>query len=130
MSNRRIVLTALVVVLAVVLAAPSMQAGASARRKVNHVTFSAPVALPGVVLLPGRYTFEAGALGINPDIVRVTSADYQKLYFVGIHPAHSTSGSMASNEVVSLGEAAVGAPTPIRAWYPIGSQAGHEFLYR
>jgi len=31
---------------------------------------------------------------------------------------------------VALGEAPIGEPSPIRAWYPIGSQSGHEFLYR
>jgi hypothetical protein len=129
MFNRRFVLTALVVVLAVMLSTPSTQAGASVG-KVNQVTFSAPVALPGVVLLPGKYAFEAGALGMSPNIVRVTSADYQKLYYVGFTQRLPRPAALASNEVISLGEGSVGTPTPIRAWYPIGSQAGHEFLYR
>ena len=129
MRNRRIVLTALVVLFAVVLATPSTQAGAGLG-KVNQVTFSAPVALPGVVLLPGKYAFEAGPLGMNPNIVRVTSADYQKLHYVGFTQRIRRPAAIASNEVISLGEASVGTPTPIKAWYPIGSQAGHEFLYR
>lgn len=129
MFNRRIVLTALLVVLAVAFTAPSMQANANLRN-VNQLTFSAPVTLPGVILLPGRYAFEAGALGTHPDIVRVMSADYQTLYFVGFTQRVVRPARMARNEVVSLGEAPIGEPTPIRAWYPIGSNTGHEFLYR
>jgi hypothetical protein len=129
MLNRRIVLAAFVVVLAVAFTAPSMQAGANLSN-VNRVTFNRSVALPGVILLPGSYTFEAGALGMSPNIVRVTSPDYQKLYFVGLTQRVTRPANMASNQVVALGEASIGEPTPIRAWYPIGSQSGHEFLYR
>ena len=129
MLNRRIVLTAFVVALAVAFTAPSMQAGANLSN-VNRVTFNHSVALPGVILLPGSYTFEAGALGMSPNIVRVTSSDYQKLYFVGFTNRVARPANMAPNQVVALGEASIGEPTPIRAWYPIGSKSGHEFLYR
>lgn len=129
MLNRRFVVAVLAVLLVGICVAPSTQARATLGN-VNQVTFSAPVALPGVVLLPGKYAFEAGALGMNPDIVRVTSADYQKLYFVGFTQRISRPSAMGRHEVISLGEASVGTPTPIKAWYPIGSQSGHEFLYR
>ena len=129
MLNRRIVLTAVAVVLAVAFTVPSMQAGASLSN-VNRVTFNHSVALPGVILLPGSYTFEAGALGMSPNVVRVTSPDYQKLYFVGLTQRVARPANMAPNQVVALGEAPIGEPSPIRAWYPIGSQSGHEFLYR
>ena len=104
MLNRRIVLTAFVVVLAVAFTAPSMQAGANLSN-VNRVTFNRSVALPGVILLPGSYAFEAGALGMSPNIVRVTSPDYQKLYFVGLTQRVARPANMASNQVVALGEA-------------------------
>jgi hypothetical protein len=129
MFNRRIALAAFVLALVTLFAAPSMHAGASLTN-VNRVTFNSPVALPGVILLPGSYTFEAGALGMSPNVVRVTSPDYQKLYFVGLTQRVARPANMASNQVVALGEAPIGQPSPIRAWYPIGSQSGHEFLYR
>ena len=128
MFNRRIAVAAFVVV-AVVSAMLSTQAGSNVGN-VNQVTFSAPVALPGVVLLPGKYAFEAGALGMDPNIVRVTSADYQNLYFVGLTQRIARPAGLAPNEVMSLGEARIGEPTPIRAWYSIGSRMGHQFLYR
>lgn len=129
MFNRRIALAALALALVTVFVAPSMHAGAS-RSNVNRVTFNRSVALPGVILLAGSYTFEAGALGMSPNVVRVTSPDYQKLYFVGLTQRVSRPANMAPNQVVSLGESPIGEPSPIRAWYPIGSQSGHEFLYR
>ena len=100
-----------------------MQAGANPSN-VNRVTFNSSVALPGVILLPGSYAFEAGALGMSPNIVRVTSPDYQKLYFVGLTQRVRRPANMAPNQVVALGEARIGEPTPIRAWYPIGSAVG------
>lgn len=129
MLNRRFVVAALAVLLVGMSVMPSIEARATLTN-VNQVTFSAPVALPGVVLLPGKYAFEAGALGMNPNIVRVTSADYQKLYFVGFTQRVQRPSAIGRNEVIALGEATAGTPTPIRAWYPIGSQSGHEFLYR
>ena len=126
MFNRRIALAALALALVTV---PSMQAGTIVTN-VNRVTFSHPVALPGIVLVPGSYAFEAGLPGMSPSIVRVMSPDYQKQYFVGLTQPVRRPANMARNQVVALGEAATGAPAPIRAWYPIGSQSGHEFLYR
>jgi hypothetical protein len=129
MITRRIVLVAFVVALAVAFTVPSTHAGIALTR-VNQLTFNAPVSLPGVVLLPGRYAFETGPVGTHPDIVRVTSADYQKLYFLGFTQRIPRPGGMGPGEVLALGEAPAGAPTPIRAWFPIGSKTGHEFLYR
>jgi hypothetical protein len=129
MLNRRIVLTTFVVALTAAFTAASMQAGTNPSR-VNRLTFSGRVALPGVVLLPGTYAFEAGTLDTHPDIVRVTSTDHQKLYYVGFTQRIARPASMAPNEVVSLGEAPIGSPVPIAAWYPIGSKTGHEFRYR
>jgi hypothetical protein len=129
MFNRRIALAALVLALVTVFTAPSMQAGANLSN-VNRVTFNRSVALPGVILPAGSYVFEAGALFMNPHIVRVTSADHQKQYFVGLTQRVRRPANMAPNQLVALGEAPVGDPAPIRAWYPIGSSTGHEFLYR
>ena len=128
MLYRRIALAALVLAL-VTVAAPSMQAGTIVTN-VNRVTFNQPVALPGIVLVPGSYTFEAGLPGMSPNIVRVMSPNYQKQYFVGLTQRVARPANMAPNQVVALGEAPVGAPTPIRTWYPLGSTTGHQFLYR
>jgi hypothetical protein len=125
MFNRRFVLTACIAMAALVTAA-STQAW-SPLTQVNHLTFDGPVALPGAVLAAGTYTFESGPAGTNPDIVRVTSRNGQKVFFTGF--TMRVARPAGNNRVVSMGEAAAGEPTPIAAWYPIGSAIGHRFRY-
>jgi hypothetical protein len=96
---------------------------------VNHLTFSTAVMLPGVTLTAGTYVFEAGPGGTNPNIVRVTSQNRQKLYFLGFTlPVVRPTGDQPS--VLTFGEAAGGAAAPILAWYPVGSNQGHGFVHR
>jgi hypothetical protein len=120
-----------VVVTAAILAASSSHAASHLRTltMTNNLTFSKPVALPGVTLAAGTYVFEAGPGGTNPHIVRVVSLNRQKLIYLGftipvIRPA------AASPSVMTFGEAKDGEPAPILAWYPVGSNSGHEFVYR
>ena len=95
----------------------------------NNLTFSNAVMLPGVTLTAGTYVFESGPGGTNPDIVRVMSQNRQKLYFLGFTaPIVRRTGDEPS--VLALGEAANGAAAPILAWYPVGSNQGHAFVYR
>ena len=110
------------------IAAPSTQ-GSSMLTTVNRLTFSAPVTLPGVVLLPGTYTFEAAPLERNHTIVRVLSADHRVSY-LGFTVPLSRPRTMDRSTVLAFGEAPRGAPQPIDAWYPIGSHLGHRFIYR
>lgn len=95
----------------------------------NNLTFSKPVSLPGITLAAGTYVFEAGPGGTNPNIVRVLSPNRQKLFYLGftvpiVRPRGAEPG------ILTFGEAANGAPAPILAWYPLGSNSGHEFMYR
>jgi hypothetical protein len=93
----------------------------------NNLTFGSPVALPGVTLPAGTYVFERDSVD-NSRIVRVKSTNYQKLLFVGFTmPVTRPRGHKSP---VSFGEAAAGEPIPIVAWYPVGSNRGHQFLYR
>jgi hypothetical protein len=97
--------------------------------KINRLTLGTPVRLPGVVLLPGEYAFESGARGTHPGIVRVTSADNQKVYYQGFTQAVQRPWD-DREMVLAFGEAPVGAPKPIAAWFPLGSRIGHRFIYR
>ena len=94
----------------------------------NTLTFSKPVSLPGVTLAAGTYVFEAGPGGTNPNIVRVLSPNRQKLFYLGF-TAPIVRPRDAGPDLLTFGEAANGAPAPILAWYPIGSNSGHEFMY-
>ena len=116
-------------VLAVIAAAVVSTASQASQplSEVNKLTFGSPVALPGVTLPAGTYVFERDSVD-NARIVRVKSPNYQKLLFVGFTMPVTRPRGLKSP--VSFGEAAAGEPIPIVAWYPVGSDRGHQFLYR
>ena len=128
MFKRTVVLMASGVAVVALFTASSTQASMSARAmaKVNHLTFSGSVRLPGTLLTPGTYTFEAGPNSTDRNIVRVSTRDGQKVLFMGftVPVSRPSSGPM-----VSMGEAPAGAPQPIAVWYENGARLGHEFRY-
>ena|SRR5687768_7991505 len=95
----------------------------------NYLTFNATMALPGVTLAPGTYTFEIANPAGSPRVVAVSSRDGRHRYFMAHTRPVSRPASMDLNKPVTLGEAPAGAPTPILAWYPIGTRLGFEFVY-
>lgn len=127
MFNRRIALTACAVVVVALFGAASTQAWSSLTRT-NHLTFSGAVALPGVVLNAGSYTFEAGPQGIDNHVVRVSSRDGRRILFTGFTTL-VTRPQGSRGVMVSLGEAPAGQPKPIMAWYPAHSAIGYQFRY-
>ena len=121
-------LLASVVAVAVILTASASQAfNMAPLAMANNLTFSRSVMLPGITLAAGTYVFESGPGGTNPNIVRVMSQNRQKLFYLGFtSPVVRPRGHEPS--VLTFGEAAIGA-APILAWYPVGSNQGHEFIY-
>ena len=95
----------------------------------NNLTLSNAVGLPGVMLAAGTYVFEAGPGGMNPNIVRVLSPNRQRLFYQGF-TVPTTRRFDSERSVLTFGETSDGAPAPILAWYPIGSNSGHAFMYR
>ena len=128
MLTRRIVLATLTAVGTIVLASSTI-AGTDIR-SVNGLTLNTPVRLPGVILLPGSYSFQSGPVGSHHDIVRVTSANNQKLHYLGFTQRVARPANMDANTVLTFEEAPAGAPKPIGVWFPLGSKVGHEFIYR
>ena len=94
--------------------------------RVNHLTFSAAVRLPGTLLTPGTYTFEAGPQGNSLDIVRVTTRDGRRVLYTGFTTLVTRP---ARGPIVSFGEAPANAPQPIDVWYEDGAKMGHRFRY-
>ena len=127
MFTRTLVLTACAVALATLLTSSSTQAQGPIR--LNYLTFNSSVALPGVVLAPGRYAFESGPQGTDRALVRVMSADLQRVHYLGLTNAVTRPAAMPLNQTVLLAEANRGEPTPIKAWYLINSSRGHEFRW-
>jgi len=94
----------------------------------NTLKFSGAVALPGVVLPAGSYRFQVMEGG-SADIVRVTSDDGRKPYFMGFTRTVKRPYSHDRNRAIVLGEAAAGTPPPVAIWFPSDGDNGHEFIY-
>ncbi len=95
----------------------------------NYLMFDKSVALPGVVLGAGSYTFgfaDSGTL----DIVRVLSRDGKRVYFTGFTRRVSRPRNLPSGKTIMFGEAVTGSAPPIAIWYPLDGADGHEFIYR
>ena len=122
---RNLMLTTAAVLMA--LAAATRSGAAIGPR--DQITFSRPVALPGVVLPAGSYTFEV----MNPDssstVVRVAHRDTHQVFFSGLTMMAVRPANLAAGRLVTVGEAAAGAAIPITAWYPTGRLAGHRFVW-
>jgi len=94
--------------------------------RLNYLTFSGAVALPGVTLPAGTYIFEV--VGNGGDVVRVSSKQ-GKPYFMGFTRRIERPLGRRDVPIATLGEAPAGTPPPITAWLPIGSSRGHRFVY-
>ena len=127
MFNHKLVLTACGVAILMLVAAASGNAWGTFNRT-THLTFNRPVALPGVTLGAGTYIFELADPGMNLDIVRVLSNDRRRVYLMAFTaPIERPKGR--PDLLVSLGEAPPGAAPPITAWYEMGENRGHRFIY-
>ena len=95
----------------------------------NKLTFSGPVALPGIVLPAGSYSFDV-ASPTALDVVVVRNAQSGKTLYMGFTRTVARPRAMSKNTPIAFGEATASQPRPIAAWYEIGEDLGHEFLYR
>lgn len=124
MSNIRLTVVSLVGVLIV-----AASVSATSIEHTSYVTFSAPIALPGVSLPAGTYIFEVPLDSQSLDVVRVTSRDRRHVYFTGFTQTVERPAARAVGVGIVLGEAASGAPTPVKMWFPGGHRRGHRFIY-
>jgi len=115
-----------VLALGVVLTVPMH--GAEVAHRTNYLTFSGPVALPGVTLDAGTYIFER-VVDTEPDVIVVRDRDRSKVYYMAFTERTARPAGMKHDQTVSFGEARAGTPPPIAAWYPLGSRSGHRFVY-
>ena len=93
----------------------------------NYVTFSGPVALPGVTLPAGTYTFRTPS-DMDKNVVQVMDRGETKSYYMGItRPVSRPRGG--AQLLVTIGEASARQAPPIQAWFPLGQTQGHGFIY-
>ncbi|MBI4263601.1 MAG: hypothetical protein HY657_04445 [Acidobacteria bacterium] len=113
-------------ILGLVMAASSTASTNASRR--SYLTFSGPVALPGVTLRAGAYTFEL-ADSNRRDIVQVRTRDRSRVLWMGFTRLVRRPAGLRADRPATLGEAPRGTPPPITAWYPFGEPTGYEFIY-
>ncbi len=91
-------------------------------------TFSAPVEVPGQVLLPGTYVFKLADSAWDRNIVQVFNKDENHLYgtFLAIPDYRITP---ADKTIITFDERPVGSPEAIKAWFYPGENYGHDFVY-
>ena len=90
----------------------------------HHLTFSGPVALPGVALAPGTYIFSRPA----NNVLLVTNAN-RKPYAMLSTVAASRNSATDRYEVVLGTPLADGAPRRIEAWFAAGDSNGQQLIY-
>ena len=127
MMTRRMAMRMAVTVVALTCVAAAAQAWGFNHE--NKVKFNRPVALPGVVLPAGTYSFDV-ASPTALDVVVVRSADRGKVFYMGFTRTVVRPRKMSAAIPVAFGEARANEVPPIAAWYEIGDTTGHEFLYR
>lgn len=112
-------------ILGLVMAASS---NASTNAKTTYLTFSGRVALPGVTLGAGTYTFEL-VDSTSRNIVLVRSRDTSRVQWMGFTMRTRRPAGVRADRLATLGEAPRGTPPPVTAWYPLGESTGYQFIY-
>jgi hypothetical protein len=95
----------------------------------NRLTFNRPVALPGVVLPAGSYSFDV-ASPTALDVVVVRSPQSGKVFYMGFTSTVARPPKMSKDAPIVFGEASANEARPITTWYEIGQPIGHQFQYR
>ena len=127
MANHKLVSALCGAAVLAIMLAPG--AGAVDASKTTYLTFSRPVALPGVSLGAGTYIFEIANPDTSANVVRVMSRDRSIAYFMGFTRPVERPHGMKREQSVSLGEAAAGVAPPITAWWPQFESTGRQFVY-
>lgn len=91
----------------------------------HHLTFSGPVALPGVSLGPGTYIFRRPA----NNILQVTNANRVPYAMMQTSPIPRT-GRTDQYEVVLGAPLGDGSPRRIEAWFAPGESTGQQLMYK
>jgi LPXTG-motif cell wall-anchored protein len=127
MNRFRVVAT--IICLTVVAFALPCRVNADASDKKTIVTFSQPVEIPGVQVLPaGKYVFKLLDSSSNRNIVQIFNKDQTHVYAT-ILAIPNFRLRATDKTVITFGERAAGTPEAIRAWFYPGANWGREFVY-
>jgi len=102
----------------------------AASSRLEYLTFSGPVSLPGVTLHAATYSFEVVDYRSSGNVVNVRDRSTRQSVFLGITQRVERPASARKGASVVFGESPRGIPQPIVAWYPSGHSVGYQFVYR
>ena len=91
----------------------------------HQLTFSAPVALPGVSLAPGTYTFRRPLANVL-QVLNSAGTPYAMMTTVPV----TRSSGLDRYEIVLGAPLADGSPRRLEAWFPAGDSSGQQLMYR
>jgi hypothetical protein len=131
MFNRRVLLRVCGALLGLIIAAATVTTLSASIRsnRLEYLTFSGPVSLPGVTLNRGTYTFEVADAESTADIIRVRNRTTNVVVFLGFTHRVERPKGMSDIRSIVFGEAPRGSAPPIVEWYPGGDMTGHQFIY-
>ena len=91
-------------------------------------TFNQPIALPGVTLPAGTYTFRLADPMTGGKVVQVLNDNGTQSYAMLLSiPAYRQEAATESE--ISFMETASGMPAAVKIWWQEGSTRGYEFIY-
>jgi hypothetical protein len=126
MFNNRMAITASCI--AVLGIWPVPRIAADEHDKKTTVTISAPVEIPGKVLLPGTYVFKLLDSSSNRNIVQIFDQDQKKLYAT-ILAVPDYRLNPPDKPLILFEERPAGTPMAVKAWFYPNDTYGEEFVY-
>jgi LPXTG-motif cell wall-anchored protein len=106
----------------------AMAAQAQPLNKATKVTFDQPVAVPGMVLPAGTYTFTILDMAGSRNIVQIFNEDRTKLVTT-ILAIHNYRLEPTGETVIHFAESPAGTPQALKAWFYPCFNYGVEFVY-
>lgn len=113
---------------AAVLAATTAPLGATPVDKLNYMTFSKSVQIPGAVLDPGTYRFRLADPTSGRQVMQVLSNDGSIVYSM-FFTREDWRNKVTDDTTVTFRETPAGVPPAVRSLFYGGETRGYEFVY-
>jgi LPXTG-motif cell wall-anchored protein len=115
-------------VLAALVCALTVPATAHTPDRRTLFTFNQPIALPGVTLPAGTYTFRVADPTLGGRVVQVLNHSGTQ-NFAMLLSIPTVRRDMPGESEITFMETAAGMPAAVKVWWQEGSTRGHEFIY-
>jgi len=102
--------------------------GAAPVDKLNYMTFSKSVQIPGAVLDPGTYRFRLADPTSSRQVMQVLSNDGSIVYSM-FYTREDRRNKATDTPTVTFRETPAGVPTAVRSLFYGGETRGYEFVY-